>query len=53
MEHPSSPSSTTTALSPDEDKIQRIAKLTIEALLSTSSLLHFDANSQTMIDWSY
>ncbi|KAG2744377.1 hypothetical protein P692DRAFT_20744729 [Suillus brevipes Sb2] len=53
MEPPSSPSSTITALSHDEDEIQRIAKFITEALLSTSSLLHFDANSQTMIGWSW
>ncbi|KAG2741792.1 hypothetical protein P692DRAFT_20753758 [Suillus brevipes Sb2] len=53
MEPPSSPSSTITELSHDEDNIRRIAILTTQALISTSSLLHFDTKSQTMIDWSW
>lgn len=53
MERPSSPSSAITAPLHDENEIRRVAKLVIQALLGRVALLHYDARSQTMVDWAW
>ncbi|KAG1888150.1 hypothetical protein F4604DRAFT_1674559 [Suillus subluteus] len=55
MDCPSSPSSSSVITPPlhDYDNIHRIAKLIIQAMLWTSSVLHYDAKSKTMVDWDW
>ncbi|KIK46549.1 hypothetical protein CY34DRAFT_9563 [Suillus luteus UH-Slu-Lm8-n1] len=55
MDRPSSPSSSSVITPPlhDYDNIRRIAKLIIQAMLWTSSVLHYDAKSKTMVDWDW
>ncbi|KAG2737663.1 hypothetical protein P692DRAFT_20761204 [Suillus brevipes Sb2] len=54
MERPSSPSSSViTAPLHDENNIRRLARLVTQAMLGPFALLHYDARSQTMVDWAW
>ncbi|KAG1767584.1 hypothetical protein EV702DRAFT_1050279 [Suillus placidus] len=53
MELPSSPSSTITA-PPDYHNIaQRLGRLIVEAMTSSSALLHYDNASESMVEWCW
>ncbi|KAH7905765.1 hypothetical protein BJ138DRAFT_1164130 [Hygrophoropsis aurantiaca] len=51
MENPPSRSPTITPPHSDEVNTQRLVNLIIEAILSISSVLHYDANTRNMVEW--
>ncbi|KAG2055215.1 hypothetical protein BDR06DRAFT_971024 [Suillus hirtellus] len=53
MEPPSSPSSTITAPPNYHDVAQRLGRLIVEAMTSSSALLHYDNASQSMVEWCW
>ncbi|KAG0696651.1 hypothetical protein DFH29DRAFT_879218 [Suillus ampliporus] len=53
MELPSSPSSTITAPPNYHNAAQRLAKMIVEAMTSSSTLLHYDNTSELMAEWCW
>ncbi|KAG2737122.1 hypothetical protein P692DRAFT_201813083 [Suillus brevipes Sb2] len=53
METPSSPSSTITAPPDCHETARMLAKLTTEAVICQSALLHYDSVSKSMIEWCW
>ncbi|KAG2753753.1 hypothetical protein P692DRAFT_20722120 [Suillus brevipes Sb2] len=53
MEPPSSPSSTITAPPDNYDAARRLAKMSTEAMVSSTALLHYDNTSGSMVEWCW